>query len=49
MHEDCGERKNWMSLVYKGESYVRFPKVCFDCQRYKECVKGAYGVDVDNP
>jgi hypothetical protein len=46
-YENCGERKNWMSLVYKGQSYVRYPKICLDCGNYKMCVKEVYAIDVD--
>ena len=44
MYQDCGQRKEWLNLVYKGESFVRFPMVCLTCRRVRTCIEEVYGI-----
>jgi len=34
----CEQRKKWTRLVYKGESFVRFPASCLQCGAILWCL-----------
>ena len=36
--EKCEERKKWGRLIYKGESFIRFPADCCSCDLMTVCL-----------
>ena len=40
----CEQRKKWSRLVYKGESFLRFPVSCLQCETIFRCL-----ADMDEP
>jgi len=39
----AGEQfKKWQRFIYKGESFVRFPSECCDCDTVNQCLEAIY-------